>query len=287
MSDLDAADLEAEAQRLVDELGRPKRRVRPRLARLLNEAEDQEVSTPHGGIMAWRLGTGRATLMVHGWEDDNALWSPLIDLNAEMMRGSVAFDLPGHGWSPAEECSIQAAGAAVLAVAEAFGPIDSVVAHSFGCPSTIWAMANGLNVERAVMIASPVPRTETRSQARDMTRWEQAQLHEGVAPEVIARARELMAERPMVRSSDRDAADPHRKGADPPLHGRRAVPGGQLPAHGRALAGLGTGPARQPRPPPDRARAGRGGESVRIRRRDVNRTEEKPWRSATGARRGI
>jgi pimeloyl-ACP methyl ester carboxylesterase len=204
MSDLDAADLEAEAQRLVDELGRPKRRVRPRLARLLNEAEDQEVATPHGGIMAWRLGTGRATLMVHGWEDDNALWSPLIDLNAEMMRGSVAFDLPGHGWSPAEECSIQAAGAAVLAVAEAFGPIDSVVAHSFGCPSTIWAMANGLNVERAVMIASPVPRTETRSQARDMTRWEQAQLHEGVSPEVIARARVLMAERPMMRSSDRD-----------------------------------------------------------------------------------
>jgi pimeloyl-ACP methyl ester carboxylesterase len=204
MSDLDAADLEAEAQRLVDELGRPKRRVRPRLARLLNEAEDLEVATAHGGIMAWRLGTGRATLMVHGWEDDNALWSPLIDLNAEMMRGSVAFDLPGHGWSPAEECSIQAAGAAVLAVAEAFGPIDSVVAHSFGCPSTIWAMANGLQVERAVMIASPVPRTETRSQARDMTRWEQAQLHEGVDPEVIARARVLMAERPMMRSSDRD-----------------------------------------------------------------------------------
>jgi pimeloyl-ACP methyl ester carboxylesterase len=202
MSDLGAADLEAEARRLVEELGKPKRRVRPRLARMLNEAEDQEISTPHGGIMAWRLGTGRATLMVHGWEDDNALWSPLIDLCAEMMRGSVAFDLPGHGWSPAEECSIQAAGSAVLAVAEAFGPIDSVVAHSFGCPSTIWAMANGLQVERAVMIASPVPRTETRSQARDMTRWEQAQLHEGVDPEVIARARELMAERPMMRSND-------------------------------------------------------------------------------------
>jgi len=204
MSDLDAADLEAEAQRLVDELGRPKRRVRPRLARLLNEAEDLEVATAHGGIMAWRLGTGRATLMVHGWEDDNALWSPLIDLNAEMMRGSVAFDLPGHGWSPAEECSIQAAGAAVLAVAEAFGPIDSVVAHSFGCPSTIWAMANGLQVERAVMIASPVPRTEARSQARDMTRWEQAQLHDGVDPEVIARARAIMDERPPIRSNDRD-----------------------------------------------------------------------------------
>ena len=204
MSDLGAADLEAEARRLVEELGRPKRRVRPRLARMLNEAEDLEVATAHGGIMAWRLGSGPATLMVHGWEDDNALWSPLIDLCAEMMRGSVAFDLPGHGWSPAEECSIQAAGAAVLAVAEALGPIDSVVAHSFGCPSTIWAMANGLKVQRAVMIASPVPRTETRSQARDMTRWEQAQLHEGVDPEVIARARVIMAERPPMRSNDPD-----------------------------------------------------------------------------------
>ncbi len=202
MSDLSAADLETEAQRLVDSLGRPKRRVRPRLARMLNEAQDLEVATAHGGIMAWRLGAGPATLMVHGWEDDNALWSPLIDLNAEMLRGSVAFDLPGHGWSPAEDCSIQAAGAAVLAVAEALGPIDSVVAHSFGCPASLWALAHGLEVPRVVMIASPVPRTETRSQARDMARWEQAQLHDGEDPEVIARALVLMAERPPMRSND-------------------------------------------------------------------------------------
>jgi len=206
MSDLGAGDLEAAARRLVENLGKPKRRVRPRLARMLHEAEDQEVATPTGAIMAWRLGGGPATLMVHGWEDDNALWSPLIDTCSEMMRASVAFDLPGHGWSPAEDCSIQAAGAAVLAVAEAFGPIDSVVAHSFGCPATIWAMAHGLNVPRAVMIASPTPRTETRSQARDMTRWEQAQLHDGEDPEVIARALVMMAERPPMRSSDRDFA---------------------------------------------------------------------------------
>ena len=204
MSDLSAADLETEAKRLVESLGKPKRRVRPRLARMLNEAEDREVATPNGALMAWRLGAGPATLMVHGWEDDNALWSPLIDTCAEMLRASVAFDLPGHGWSPAEDCSIQAAGKAVLAVAEAFGPIDSVVAHSFGCPATIWALAHGLNAPRAVMIASPTPRTETRSQARDMTRWEQAQLHEGEDPEVIARALVLMAERPPMRSNDRD-----------------------------------------------------------------------------------
>src|SRR5665213_2926669 len=99
MSDLSAADLDAEARRLIESLGKPKRRVRPRLARMLNEAEDREVATPTGAVMAWRLGAGPATLMVHGWEDDNALWSPLIDTCAEMLRASVAFDLPGHGWS--------------------------------------------------------------------------------------------------------------------------------------------------------------------------------------------
>jgi pimeloyl-ACP methyl ester carboxylesterase len=193
MSDLGAADLEAEARRLVEELGKPKRRVRPRLARLLNEAEDLEVATSFGGIMAWRLGTGRATLMVHGWEDDNALWSPLIDLNAEMMRGSVAFDLPGHGWSPAEDCSIQAAGKAVLAVAEAFGPIDSVVAHSFGCPTTIYALGHGLEAPRAVLIGSPVPRTKPYD--RTNHDWSKEQIDAGEDPEVVARAAEILRER--------------------------------------------------------------------------------------------
>ena len=202
MSDLSAADIEVEAKRLIESLGKPKRRVRPRLARKLHEAEDQEVDIGQGAVMAWRLGAGPATLMVHGWEDDNALWSPLIDVCSDMLRASVAFDLPGHGWSSAEESSVEAAGKAVLAVAEAFGPIDSVVAHSFGCPSTIWALSHGLNVPRAVMIASPVPRTETRSHARDMGRWEQAQLHEGEEPEVIARALAMIAERPPMRSND-------------------------------------------------------------------------------------
>src|SRR5580704_7203115 len=107
MSDLSAADIEVEAKRLVESLGKPKRRVRPRLARKLHEAEDQEVDIGAGAVMAWRLGAGPATLMVHGWEDDNALWSPLIDVCSDMLRASVAFDLPGHGWSPAEECSME------------------------------------------------------------------------------------------------------------------------------------------------------------------------------------
>jgi pimeloyl-ACP methyl ester carboxylesterase len=204
MSDLGADEIEAEARALVERMGRPVRRVRPRIARMLREADDLEVATPAGGIMAWRLGTGPATLMVHGWEDDNALWSPLIDACAEMLRAAVALDLPGHGWSPAETCSMEAAGQAVLAVAEAFGPIDSIVAHSFGCPASIWALAHGLSVPRAVMIGSPVPRSKARG-GWDMEEWKKHQVGRGEAPEVIDRAMALLAERPAMQN-DRDYA---------------------------------------------------------------------------------
>ena len=125
MSDVTPDDLDAQALELLEEASKPKRRARPRLARKLADAEDLEVQTPHGPVMAWRLGVGPASLLVHGWEDDNALWSPLIDACAAIGKAVVVFDLPGHGFSPAEECTYQAAGLAAVAVAEALGPIDS------------------------------------------------------------------------------------------------------------------------------------------------------------------
>jgi pimeloyl-ACP methyl ester carboxylesterase len=192
MTDLSADDIETEAQRLAEEARRPKRRVRPRLARALSRGEDMEVPTPNGPVMAWRLGVGPASLLVHGWEDDNALWSPLIDACEQLGRAVVAFDLPGHGWSPAEASSLEAAGEAVLAVAAALGPIDSIVGHSFGCPASIYALSHGLDVSRAVMIASPVPRTKPYDRSHDD--WMQEQIDNGEDPAVVERAMELLRE---------------------------------------------------------------------------------------------
>ena len=192
MTELTPDDLDAQALELLEEAAKPKRRARPRLARKLYDAEDVEVQTPNGAVQAWRLGAGPASLLVHGWEDDNALWSPLIDACAAIGRAIVVFDLPGHGFSPAEECSYQSAGLAAVAVAEALGPIDSVIAHSFGCPASIYALANGLGAERAVLIASPVPRT---GGDRPAEHWIRRQVERGADRAVAERASELMMER--------------------------------------------------------------------------------------------
>jgi pimeloyl-ACP methyl ester carboxylesterase len=210
MTDLHDDDLETEAQRLAAEARKPARRVRPRLARALARGEDLEVDTPHGPVMAWKLGVGPATLMVHGWNDDNSLWGPLIDACEQLGRAVIAFDLPGHGWSPSEAHSLEAAGEAAVAVAKTLGPIDSVVAHSFGCPTTIYALGHGLEAPRAVLIGSPVPRTKP-FEDRFNADWVQEMINQGEDPEVVNRAAEILREQlaspdPVFANIDKDIA---------------------------------------------------------------------------------
>lgn len=177
-------EIETEAEALMARMA-PRRRVRPRLAEPLRETEPVEVETPVGTVMAWRLGRGPAVLLVHGWEDDNCLWAPLIDtLWNERGRSVAVLDLPGHGFSPAGEAGIVGCGQAVRAVAGALGPIDAVVTHSFGGPVSISAMSEGLAADRAVLIAPPIPSLE------GFTR--RMQDHE-VPEAVIARVLELQA----------------------------------------------------------------------------------------------
>jgi pimeloyl-ACP methyl ester carboxylesterase len=183
--------LDAAAEALIERATKPRRRARPRLAEQLKDAEDHQVETPAGPVIAWRLGQGPAVLLVHGWEDDNALWGPMIDRLQANGRPVIAFDLPGHGFSPAELTSPGAAGEAVTAVAEALGPVEAVIGHSFGCVALTMALDAGLDVERAVLIASPIPRTRGRSLDRAL---------EGEAPEVAARVREIMAARQAAAS---------------------------------------------------------------------------------------
>ena len=45
---------------------------------------------------------------------------------------------------------------AIVAVADALGPIDAVVAHSAGCGMTTGAIGEGWGVERAAFIAPPI-----------------------------------------------------------------------------------------------------------------------------------
>jgi len=122
----------------------------------LATVEPTVVPTRWGDVSAWRLGSGPAVLLVHGFEDDNSLWSPLIDELADRGRSLVAFDLPGHGVSGGDWGMSFEGTDAVVAVAAALEAIDAVVAHSAGCGMTTAAIGEGWHVDRAVFIAPPL-----------------------------------------------------------------------------------------------------------------------------------
>src|SRR5690606_4402721 len=137
--------IDDQARALLKEVMTPKRRARQRIAEPLRNAEQVEIETPAGKVAAWRHGEGPAVLLVHGWQDDNSLWSPLISALAELGIASVAFDLPGHGFSHGDQCRPMLAAEVLKAVAAELGPIDAVVTHSFGGPVTGYALQNGFS----------------------------------------------------------------------------------------------------------------------------------------------
>jgi pimeloyl-ACP methyl ester carboxylesterase len=185
MDDHAANDQDAQARALLESWGVPKRRARPRVSRALADAEEHEIALPSGALAAWRAGVGPAILLVHGWEDDNALWGPLADQFLAIGRAVVALDLPGHGFSAATDASPRGAALAVLETAKALGPIDAVVGHSYGCTAAMIALAQGLQARGAVMIASPIPRMGEHRRRLDR--------EEDAPPEVVERALALRA----------------------------------------------------------------------------------------------
>jgi pimeloyl-ACP methyl ester carboxylesterase len=177
---------EEQAERFLAAVMRPRRRARPRLAEPLANAEEYTVATPCGEIAAWRLGPGPAVLLVHGWEDDNALWTRLIDRLAAIGRAVAALDLPGHGFSGGQQCAPPDAAGAVVSAVAALGPIEAIVAHSFGCPASVMAIEKGVEVERIALIAAPLGRRR---------RWDRRGEELSVDPEVVARAKRLYEQR--------------------------------------------------------------------------------------------
>lgn len=154
-------DLSEQAAGMLAMLQRPRRRAVGRTcALLLSQGEQMTVDCPGGPVTAWRIGDGPAVLLVHGWEDDTSLWTPLVSDLIARGRAVVALDLPGHGASEGERCDNALASGAILAVVAALGPVDAAVGHSFGGPALCTALGQGLALDAVCLIAPPVDQAQ-------------------------------------------------------------------------------------------------------------------------------
>ncbi len=106
-----------------------------------------------GELAAWRWGQGPTVLLVHGWASRAARFRVLAPRLVAAGFSAVAYDGPAHGRSPGQHTSLPEYAAALLEVAERLGPLYAAVGHSLGGGAIGVALARGLRLERAALIA--------------------------------------------------------------------------------------------------------------------------------------
>jgi pimeloyl-ACP methyl ester carboxylesterase len=131
----------------------------------LRHARWERVDTPAGEVCVYVFEPDEAprgtVLLVHGWTSEAAFMTAFIEPLRRSGLRVVAFDFPAHGHSPGRRTNLAHCARAMLGVAEHYGPIDSVVAHSFGGFVSLLVAEGGPPLPRAhpikrfVLLACP------------------------------------------------------------------------------------------------------------------------------------
>jgi pimeloyl-ACP methyl ester carboxylesterase len=105
-------------------------------------------------LRAWRVGEGPAVLLAHGWSGRADQLAPFVEPLVAAGCAAVLFDAPAHGASTGRLTSGIGFAEAITAVAAAVGA-RAAIAHSLGGSGLAWAVANGLPLDAAVIVAAP------------------------------------------------------------------------------------------------------------------------------------
>lgn len=107
------------------------------------------------GMRAWAWGKGPTVLLVHGWNGRATQLGEFVGPLVDRGYSVVAFDAFGHGDSPGRRLSLPEMASCIRQVANELGAVYGVIAHSMGGAATILALAQGLQIDRAVFVAPP------------------------------------------------------------------------------------------------------------------------------------
>lgn len=123
---------------------------------LLRSGTPQSLEADGNTLAGWSWGdAGPRVLLVHGWDSRASHFGQFVGPLCRAGFQVWAFDGPAHGDSTGSLASVVHYGKALLTIAEALGPFDGLVAHSFGSPAALYAFHQGMRVRRSVHIAGP------------------------------------------------------------------------------------------------------------------------------------
>ena len=131
---------------------RPPREERPLAEGSLLAVADTIGALP-SGARVWSWGEGPVALLVHGWGGRGAQLGGFVHGLVNAGWKVVAFDAPAHGDAPGARTTLVEMADTIRAVADWHGPVDAVIAHSFGAAATTVALSRGLRAGRVAFLA--------------------------------------------------------------------------------------------------------------------------------------
>jgi len=126
---------------------------------LLESARISEILYGKTILKKYEWGAGdRTVLLVHGWESRGTALRSFVPGLLEEGYKVVAFDGPAHGNSGGKRTTFLEFAGAVRAVIKQLGTVDSIISHSFGGATTVFALTQldpSISLNKLVLIGVP------------------------------------------------------------------------------------------------------------------------------------
>lgn len=107
----------------------------------------------------WNSGAARGTaLLVHGWSGNASQMGSFVDPLVKLGWHVVAVDLPAHGETAGNFCTLPLMAQVVATLGAKLQP-KVVIAHSLGATATAYALTKGFKPERLALLAPPARMT--------------------------------------------------------------------------------------------------------------------------------
>ena len=98
--------------------------------------------------------SNKKILLVHGWSGRGTQLVKIADAFIEKEYATISFDAPAHGKSGTKTTLMLEFIESILEVEKQHGPFEFAVGHSLGGMSILNAVKKGLQIKKAVVIAS-------------------------------------------------------------------------------------------------------------------------------------
>lgn len=97
----------------------------------------------------------KAVLLVHGWAGRGTQIAHLSDALLANGYKVYSFDAPAHGHSAGKQTSLIEFGELITMICNRHPEINSIIGHSMGGTASIFAISQGLDIEKSIIIGTP------------------------------------------------------------------------------------------------------------------------------------